>query len=249
MPSHLLTKPASAIHQGMPALKCKLKKSTSFFEFWPTPLIYFPVLIQWLYLSVRHRSLSLPLIANTSIALAGMVGESKASILNIVGQHASAFIAPFICINNDSSKPLDNRLRDALQALSSAGITLPVIAKPDIGCRGAGVKIIHNPRALEKYLLNFPTQATLLLQKKINHEAEAGIFYIRHPGQAQGHIFSLTLKYSPYVIGDGLQSLRQLIKADARAHKISHIYFSRHQNMLDEIIADGIAFQLSFAGS
>ncbi|VAW73361.1 D-alanine-D-alanine ligase, partial [hydrothermal vent metagenome] len=249
MTHHLLTKPASAIHQGMPALKYRHNKSTSFFEFWPTPLIYFPVLIQWLYLSIRHRSLTLPLIANTSIALAGMVGESKASILDIAGPHASAFIAPFICINNDSSKPVDIRAGDALQALSTADIALPVVAKPDIGCRGAGVKIIHNRRALEKYLLDFPASATLLLQKKINHEAEAGIFYIRHPGQAQGHIFSITLKYSPYVIGDGVQSLRQLIKADARAHKISHIYFSRHQNMLDEIIADGIAFQLSFAGS
>ncbi|VAW62195.1 D-alanine-D-alanine ligase [hydrothermal vent metagenome] len=249
MTYHLLTKPESTIHQGMPELKWQDNKTTSLFEFWPIQLIYFPVVLQWLYLSLRHRSLSLPLIANTSIPLAGMVGESKSSILNIAGTHASSLIAPFICLNNDTSKNLSARMACALQKLTQAGITFPLVAKPDIGCRGAGVKIIHNCAALEAYLRNFPEKADLLLQKKINYEAEAGIFYVRHPGQTRGTISSITLKYSPYVIGDGNHSLRQLIEADPRARKISAIYLSRHQSMLDTIIPNKTAFRLSFAGS
>ena len=87
------------------------------------------------------------------------------------------------------------------------------------------------------------------MQHKVPYEAEAGIFYIRQPGQPKGNIFSITLKYSPYAIGDGEKNLRQLIKDDDRANKISDIYFSRHKDKLDQVIPDQQAFRLSFAGS
>lgn len=246
---HLLTKPEADIHQGMPKLEWHNNKTTSFFEFWPTPIIYLPVVIQWLYLSLRHRSLSLPLIANPSIPFAGMVGESKSSVLELAGDHANTFIAPFVCLNNDASKTLDSRLNDTLKIMSDAGINFPVVAKPDIGCRGAGVKIINGTANLKNYLINFPEQSNFLLQTKVDYEAEAGIFYIRYPGQSQGCIFSIALKYSPYVIGDGIQTLRQLITTDLRAGKIAKAYLSRHQKILDEVIPDKLAFRLSFAGN
>ncbi len=249
MTYRLFTKPEADIHQGMPKLEWHNDKTTSFFEFWPTQIIYLPVVIQWFYLSLRHGSLSLPLIANPSIPFAGMVGESKSSVLALAGDYAKAFIAPFVCFNNDTSKTPDARLNDALTIMCNAGIDFPVVAKPDIGCRGAGVKIMNDAASLKNYLINFPDQSTLLLQTKINYEAEAGIFYIRYPGQSQGCISSITLKYSPYVIGDGVQTLRQLIAADLRASKIADAYLSRHQKMLDEVIPDKLAFRLSFAGS
>jgi len=249
MTYRLLTKPEADIHQGMPKLEWHNNKTTAFFEFWPTQIIYLPVVIQWLYLSLRHRSLSLPLIANPSIPFAGMVGESKAGVLALAGDYASTFIAPFVCFNNDTSKTPGSRLENALEIMSDAGINFPVVAKPDIGCRGAGVKIINNPVDLINYLISFPDQSTFLLQTKVDYEAEAGIFYIRYPGQSQGCITSITLKYSPYVIGDGVKTLRQLIAGDLRASKIADTYFSRHQNILDEVIPDKTAFRLGFAGS
>lgn len=249
MTYHLFTKPEADIHQGMPKLEWQNKKATSFFEFWPTPIIYLPVVIQWLYLSLRHRSLSLPLIANPSIPFAGMVGESKSSVLELAGDHANSFIAAFVCLSNNASKTPSSRLSGALEKMNDAGIDFPVIAKPDIGCRGAGVKIINDDADLKNYLINFPDKSNFLLQTKVDYEAEAGIFYIRYPGEPQGCIFSIALKYSPYVIGDGVQTLRQLITADLRAGKIANVYLSRHQQRLDEVIPDKIAFRLSFAGS
>ena len=242
-------KPIAAIHKGMPELDTPENRVTSFFEFWPVQLIYLPVVFQWLWLSLRYRSLSLPLVANPSIPLAGMVGESKSAVLKLAGKQAASHIAPFICLQNNHAEPVRERVGRALEKIKQANIDFPLIAKPDIGCRGAGVRIIHNRRALKDYLIQFPDGAKLLLQKKIKHEAEAGIFYIRYPGQSRGKIFSITLKYAPYVNGDGVHSLQHLIEKDPRASKIAEIYFNRHRESLQQIIADKMAFRLAFAGS
>lgn len=249
MSEALKTKSVEDIHQGMPSLKTDQHKITSFFEFWPSQLIYLPVVFQWLWLSLRYRSLSLPLIANPAIYLSGMVGESKSAVLQLAGKQAKNHIAPFICIENTPSQTLETRLNNALSKMQNSKITFPVIAKPDMGCRGAGVKIVRNENALKNYLENFPRRAKLLIQHKVPHEAEAGIFYIRQPGQKNGEIFSITLKYSPYIVGDGKKCLSQLVEDDPRAKKLSHIYFKRHLSQLNEIIPMNQAFRLSFAGS
>ena len=249
MNSSIKTKPAEMINQGLPSLETNSKKTTSYFEFWPIQLIYLPVVFQWLYLSLRYRSLSLPLIANPSIHLAGMVGESKSSVLELAGKQAKKHIAPYINMLNDQSQSIDLRVSNALNRMQQSLLIFPVIAKPDLGCRGAGVKIIRNETALKNYIQDFPDQAIFLIQHKVPHEAEAGIFYIRQPEKKQGEIFSITLKYTPYVIGDGLKTLAQLIKSDARASKISELYFKRHLNLLNTVIPDNQAFRLSFAGT
>lgn len=245
----ILTKPAELIHQGMPEFISDKTRSTSFFEFWPVQIIYIPVVFQWLWLALKYRSFSLPLIANPSIHLAGMVGESKSAVLKLAGTLAQEHIAPFINIENSCSSTPERRTLNALKQLDKAHINFPLVAKPDLGCRGAGVKIIRNQTDLTEYLKNFPDKASLLLQHKVPHEAEAGIFYIRQPGSSRGEIFSITLKYTPYVIGDGKSNLRELINNDSRAKKIAAVYFQRHTNSLDCIIPQGQAFRLAFAGS
>src|SRR3546814_10483150 len=77
------------------------------------------------------------------------------------------------------------------------------------------------------YASAFPDDAAYLLQELVPWEGEAGIFYVRRPGQKRGEVFSMTLKYAPYVLGDGVRSLRQLIQDDPRASQIAHIYFAR----------------------
>ncbi len=253
-----LTKPAEDIYKGMPKLETlglaatgpdSPERAYSFFEFWPVQLIYIPVIFQWLWLSLRYRSLTLPLVANPSIPLSGFVGESKTAILNLAGAHARSYIAPFITLYNDAGLSITERCNNATSKLQQANIRFPVVAKPDIGCRGAGVKVIHQTKELAQYLAQFPANSYLLLQHKVPLEAEAGIFYIREPGTKKGYIFSITLKYAPYVVGDGRHTLKQLIEQDPRASKIAHLYFDRHRDKLDKIIADKQAYRLAFAGS
>jgi hypothetical protein len=137
----------------------------------------------------------------------------------------------------------------ALALARGAGISLPCIAKPDMGCRGVGVRRIRSSDELQDYIAQYPTGQTIILQQLVDHEAEAGIFYVRKPGEKQGRIISITLKYFPYVYGDGISTLQQLIRADRRAGQLAHIYLPRHRSRLDWIVPKGQPFRIAYAGS
>lgn len=83
------------VSPGMPPIR-KGNSTVSYFEFWPTWIMYFPVVFDWLYLSVRHRSLSLPLISNPRIPNSGMVGFSKNDFLAQASQNSQQYILPWI---------------------------------------------------------------------------------------------------------------------------------------------------------
>jgi hypothetical protein len=223
----------------------------SFFEFWPMWAFYPPVMLYAAWLMLRYRGVLLPTVANPSFPGGGFYGESKAEILTLAMRHTPEWVAPFIAVQRPEAAGANPRLEceTALAALSDAGLSLPVVAKPDLGCRGAGVKLVRTTDDLHAYLQAFPRGATLLLQRLVPFEGEAGIFYCRRPGQANGRIISITLKYFPHVTGDGRRTLRQLILEDPRAGKLSHLYLRRHTTRLDHVPAAGESIRLAFAGS
>ncbi len=250
MPSQVIPAeaPRAHPHAGMPPLDTR-GKAVSFFEFWPSWLVYAPIALQWLGLSLRHGSLTVPLCANPALPLAGMVGVSKSLPMSLAGNGAQALIAPFVRRVRDAALSPAQEADTALALAHSAGLELPLVAKPDIGCRGAGVRLIRSHAQLETYARLFPGNAAYLLQQLVPWEGEAGIFYVRRPGRASGDVFSMTLKYAPYVTGDGERSLRQLILDDARASQIAEIYFARHAERLDQVLAPGESLRLVFSGS
>lgn len=229
----------------------------SFFEFWPMWAFYPPVMLYAAWLMLRHRGLLLPTAANPSFPGGGFFGESKSAVLEMAVRHIPEWVALFVRVARpaaaeagvDEAAALDGEVDQALAALAAAGIALPVVAKPDLGCRGAGVKLVRDREALRRYLAAFPRGAALLLQRLVPHEGEAGIFYCREPGQAEGRIVSITLKYFPHVIGDGQSTLRELIVRDPRAGRLQHLYLGRHAERLDSVPAVGEAVRLAFAGS
>jgi hypothetical protein len=218
------------------------------FEFWSPKLFYAPVWLWIAWLALRHRGLRLPLIANPGLPASGLVGESKSDVLSRFGPEAAAWTAPFVTIDRGDIAP--DRLAEAVLAtLEKAGLALPVVAKPDLGCRGAGVRPVRSRDDLIGYLGAFPIGHKLLLQRLIDVEGEAGIFYVRRPGATQGQIFSLTLKYFPRVTGDGRRTLRALIAEDPRAGLLPHLYLHRHAERLDAVVSKGKSVRLAFAGS
>ncbi|MBY0468158.1 MAG: hypothetical protein K2Q07_04175 [Burkholderiaceae bacterium] len=223
---------------------------TSFFEFWPMWAFYPPIFLYAGWQMLRYRGVLLPTVANPSFPGGGFFGESKADILALAMKHVPQWVAPFIRVERPAAPISVEQERDAaLAALAVSGLELPVVAKPDLGCRGAGVKLVRTPGDLKGYLAAFPPGATLLLQQLVPFEGEAGIFYCRRPGQSRGRIVSITLKYFPYVMGDGRRTLRELIVADPRAGRLSRLYFKRHTERLDTVPPAGEAIRLAFAGS
>ena len=235
------------VASGMPSLEQE-GNSTSFFEFWPLWVMYAPVAIQWLLLAARYRSLTLPLIANPAVKLSGMVGAAKSSVFDSAGAHARERILPWK-VYQVSGASIQEQLRAALASLQDAGLTLPVVAKPDIGCRGAGVKLLRNELDLRRYLEGFPQGGSIQFQKLSEWEAEAGVFYVRYPGEQAGEITSLTLKYMPFVVGDGRSTLEELVRQDPRASEVPHLYAQRHKENWQRVIPEGKPYRLVFSAS
>lgn len=236
-------------HEGMPQL-APAKTPISFFEFWPAKLFYAPIVIYILFLMLRYRSITLPLLANPNFTGGGFVGESKADILNLLQQHIpTEFLADFIIHTRQAPDNLTTETADLLHKLTKAQLSLPIVAKPDLGCRGAGVRLLRTMNDLETYLTDFPRNERIIFQRYVDYEGEAGVFYIRDPQKETGQIFSLTLKYFPYVYGDGKKTLKELILADERAGKVPQLYLKRFADKLSSVPDNGQAVRLVFSGS
>lgn len=223
-------------------------RSTSFFEFWPMWLMYIPVVLLWTFLAIRYRSLSLPLVASPAVPLSGMVGVPKSAVFDAAGCKARQWILPW-CVYQVSTEDNVQQVQTVLQLLQANSLNFPIVGKPDFGCRGVGVKLLKTEADLADYLLQFPINGSIQFQRLSQWDAEAGVFYVRHPEAVEGKITSLTLKYTPYVIGDGYRTLAELIALDPRAGELSHLYSERHQCIWDDIIPKGEPFCLIFAAS
>jgi len=239
-------KPDPVPHAGMPLLDASAM-TTSWFEFAPAHIFYTPIALYCGWLSLRYVGLTLPTNTNPALPYSGLVGESKYTVLNEVKGPARQHVSPYIQCRKQAA-PHKN-FDETKRALKQTDLTYPFVAKPDIGMRGTGVQLLKNDSDLEKYIHTFPVGADFLLQKLVDEEGEAGVFYVRHPGEEKGQIISLTLKYFPRVYGNGKRTLRDLIMADPRAGKLSHLYLDRHKERLDTIVPAGESVRLAFAGN
>ena len=240
---------SDAPHAGMPALDASAD-GVSWFEFAPAHLFYTPIAIYCGWLSLRHLGPTLLTNANPSLPYSGLVGESKHAVLAEVKGNARELVSPYVrALRWGGEGGLMRSVNEAMEAIKNDQLSFPLVAKPDIGMRGVGVQIVRSQADLQAYASSFPAGANFILQTLVDEEGEAGVFYIREPGEKKGRITSLTLKYFPRVHGDGKRTLRQLIMDDPRAGKLAHIYMDRHQQRLETIIDKGESVRLAFAGS
>lgn len=233
-------------HEGMPPMD-KAAPPTSYFEFWPSWKFYTPLSFYIAWLSLRYGGITLPTVVNPHFDNGGVVGESKYKILNLIKHGKSKkFVANYTTLVRYDA---DTTFENALQEIKDNDLKYPMVAKPDNGCRGMGVQPIYDDSYLRDYIEDFPEDEIFILQEMVDWEAEGGVFYIRQPDQEKGEIISLTLKYFPYVTGDGKTNLKQLIQNNERAGLLQHIYLPRHKHRWDMILPEGVNFRLAFTGS
>lgn len=240
---------------GLPALDLQ-EKPVSYFEFWPTWFFYLPIVVYWILLSLKYRNFGLPMIVNPNIPLGGMVGESKVDILEAAGDYAKSFVLPFLVgeltAGNSLHKCdewLSTHVDNEFNRISACSLGCPFVVKPELGCRGSGVRVIDSRENLIDYLRSFPKDRKYIIQKLAPYYAEAGLFYERMPGAEQGRITSITLKYRPVVIGNGVSTLKTLILQGARSSILRDLYLQNNHEQLYTVPADGECVALTFAGS
>jgi membrane protein DedA with SNARE-associated domain len=236
-----------ASHRGMPPLR-RSQIRVPLSERINEQLFYVPLVAQWLYLGARHRSLTLPTVANPLIEAGGLLGESKYAYFTQAGAEARRWLARTAIVEPSSVSGACS-LDAAEAAMVAVGITYPAVAKPDIAWRGYGCRRVEDRAALADYLAAFPRGARLLLQEYVAHEGEAGVFYVRRPGEARGAITSLTFRYYPFVVGDGRSTLGELIRSDPRLARKARMHCAAHRARLGDIPARGETVRLALVGS
>ncbi len=212
----------------------------------PKWLNLIPMVLQWCALGVRYHSLTLPSAANPRITAGGLVGDTKSEYFAGMGALARSRVASYVLIRVDGA----DALAAALAALGAAGITFPVVAKPDLGWCGFGVCRLDDAPDLADYLARYPVGETLLLQRYLDEPGEAGIFYVRLPAEAHGRLLGILLRHYPQVVGDGVSSVAQLIEHDVRVQR-ALCCPREHACRIDpdEVPAVGDTVRLSLIGS
>lgn len=216
-------------------------------EFWPGWAFYTPPFIFYMVQALKHRSLTLPTLANPGIENGGFVGESKASILRMIEETGTPYSLPYALIPSGDEAGEEERLRHLTRWMEDASQTWPVILKPDLGQRGMGVRLVKSRDEARQYLLS--NSSPVICQEPAKGQREAGIFYIRHPEQETGFIFAVTEKAFPVLTGNGTDSLRELIWKDERARFQHKVFFHRFADRLESVPADGEVIPLVFAGN
>lgn len=210
-------------------------------EFWPAWLFYIP-LIPWIaYLALRHRGLTLFTAANPGIPHSGVVGESK---FDILARLPREWIVPTQRIEPGDAATRRNRLQEIVLR---NGWSFPLILKPDVGERGAGLRLAKSMEEACDYLEK--TTPALLVQTYHPGPFEAGIFYDRLPGEQTGRIFSITDKRFPMLTGDGSSTVEELIWKHPRFRMQARRFLARLNGQADVVLADGQTLRLAIAGN
>src|SRR5216683_1524794 len=213
-------------------------------EFWPAWLFYSPVAVICLWLGLRYRGFSLPTIANLNQKNGGIVGESKIDILQTLMETSPELTSDGYPVPTGSTQ---ERIEIIEKVCCRHEIRFPFVLKPDTAQRGAGFRKIESFDQLKNYVAQVP--GPLILQRYVQGPKEAGIFYYRFPREQRGHIFSITRKQFPVVVGDGRRSLRELIESDSRARLIARTYLERFGSAVDRILPQGESIRLVEAGN
>ena len=203
------------VHKGMPALPSD-RVRVALQERIHTHIFYIPQFVQWFLLALRYGSLTVPTVANPYIPTGGLLGESKADCMDMVDPSMRGYLTRTAGVDGRGPDETADAVFDRARiAASNAGIEYPFVVKPDMGWRGFGVRLVENDDELRAYVQDYPTNVDLVVQEYSDWHGEAAIFYVRRPGQLKGEIFSVTFRYFPFVIGDGIHTLRELILGHA----------------------------------
>ena len=219
-------------------------KRLRYWEFWPAWMFYPPVAVYGLWLCVKYRSLTVAMAANPGIFSGGFVGESKMETVRELMATSPEFTADAELVRGAT---MEQRLASIQEICGRRGFSYPVILKPDVGQRGAGVKLIRNETQILAYLKK--TNAPILVQRYVEGPREIGVFYYRFPHESCGHIFAITEKIFPTIEGDGHSTVAELIWRDPRACFMADKYITRLAGRENEVLGAGEILKLVEAGN
>lgn len=207
-------------------------------EYWPFGIVQLPLFFLWIFYALRERSLFYFSASNPGILAGGMMGESKAAVLDLVPTEVKP---KTVLIRLPAS------LEDILVVFKTHGFSFPVIFKPDLGERGWMVRKINSEGDVMQYLSEI--RIDFIVQELVDLPLEFGVFYVRLPSQQNGLVNSITMKEFLSVTGDGKKTLRDLIMENGRACLQWPVLSIRYQEQLRDVLKSGERLELVSIGN
>lgn len=217
----------------MPDWLLKIRRSNfviklTHWEYWPFGIIQFPLFFYYPWLSLRAGSPTFFSGANPGITMGGMFGESKYEVLKKI---PPSKVPKTILVRQPVT------VEGVVEMIERKGFSFPLIFKPDLGERGFMVKKISSAQEVSEYLLKM--KSDFLIQDLVDLPHEFGVFYRRYPNAEMGDVVSIVMKEMLFVVGDGRNTLQELILRNDRAKlqwsRLREIY----QEKLSDIIPNG----------
>ena len=226
-------------HEGRRKLRAKVVRLVRH-EFWSGWLLYLCILPTLAKLAWRYRSMTVWTLCDPAVELGGVIGESKQAIIDKLPQQ---WVLTSVRVGRGESS---ERLALANQAVEQVG-GWPVIVKPDAAYRGKGIKLVRDEMQLTEALeaLKVP----VMVQQYHPGPFEAGLFYMRMPGETDGWLFSITDKHFPFVKGDGQSDLGTLIINHPRLYLQADVFMRRLGGRRFDVPTKGERVSLTVAGN
>ena len=207
-------------------------------ELWHFNAIYAPLGLIWAYCIAKAGAIWFFSNVNPTLEFGGFEGEAKRQMYEQLPKNlypATVYVSPA-----DTKKFIREKMEQA-------GITYPLIVKPDVGTQGLMFRRLATEEELWRY--HHFLGADYLIQTFVDLPEEYSLFYIRYPGKKTGKITGLILKDYLAVTGDGRSDLACLIQQNNRSKHRWVELKKKHHAHLSDIIPEGQKYLLSIAGN
>lgn len=216
----------------------KIVNKITHWEAWPFKLLYAPISIMWIWYIIKAKSVWFFTPSNPKLTFGGMEGEPKKEMYDLLPKD----------LYPPTFNVLPTQLFPDLEALlQKNNITYPFIVKPEVGGQGILLRKIDSEAEFLHYHTKMPYE--YIVQQMINYPMEVSVFYIRHPQNKTGIVTGFLHKIPLCVIGDGEQTLEQLINANVKAKKRVDELYNKHKAKWNTILPNGEKYMLSYAAN
>ena len=218
-------------------LKYLLDKITNW-EAWPFKLIYAPLIPVWIWYAIKSRSVWFFTSSNPKLTFGGMEGEPKKEMYDLLPPEY--YPTTFNVLPSEPFSALKRKL-------DQYKLNYPIIVKPEIGGQGILFRKIDNESELKHYHELVPVE--YIIQRMVIFPMEVSVFHIRHPNEKKGRITGFLHKIPLHVIGNGTDTLGNLVLSYPKAAKRKAEVKSKHKEEWNTIIPAGEKFILSYAAN
>ncbi len=207
-------------------------------EHWPFNVLYAPIAPVWLWYIIRSGSVWFFTPSNPKLTFGGMEGEPKQEMHDLLPPEFAP--ATFNVLPKSDFEIVKEKLLDYK-------IDFPLIVKPEVGGQGILFRKLDTVEQLKNYHAKIPVE--YIVQEMITYPMEVSVFYYRLPNEPKGNVSGFLHKIPLLVIGDGNQTLQQLIKQHPKAIKREAELKIKHAVNLNKVLPQGEKYMLSYAAN